>query len=73
MVNVKEQQMFDIIIPERHLTSKQCPYVFYPINIHGCNHPSNRVGGDYKECSLDICPFYKQKNDTTNNTIKYGV
>ena len=61
MVDVKEQKIFEIDIPERKLLSNLCPHVFYPINIHGCNHQENRIDGDYKECSPDICPFYKSK------------
>lgn len=61
MVNVKEQQEFEIIIPERRITSKECPFIIYPINIYGCNHPSNRKGSDYEECNPNICPFHKPK------------
>lgn len=61
MVEVKEQQEFDIVIPKKTITSKECPFVFYPINIHGCNHPSNRKGRDYKECNPKICPFRKSE------------
>jgi len=57
MVDVKPQKIFDITIPEFKATSETCSYLFYPINIHGCNHPNNRTGGDYEECSPDICPF----------------
>lgn len=57
MVNVIKQKIFDIIIPADKTSSKSCPFVFYPINIHGCNHPSNRKCGDIKECSPKICPY----------------
>ena len=72
MVNVKEQPVFDIIIPERRITSKECPYVFYPINIYGCDHPSNRKYGDYKECGQDICPFHKSKANDIKEVIDNG-
>jgi len=66
VVDIEKQQRFDIIIPKKEITSKDCPFVFYPINIYGCNHPSNRKGGDYKECNSKICPFIKSKGGKLN-------
>ena len=36
MVDVKEQEEFDIIIPERKTTSKNCPFIYFSIQQKGC-------------------------------------
>ena len=61
MVDIKKPQEFNIVIPEKRTTNRECPFVFFPINIIGCNHPLNRKGGDYQECSPSICPLTQQQ------------
>ena len=36
---------------------ENCPFVFYPINIHACNHPSVNNTMNFLECTLENCPF----------------
>ena len=36
---------------------EDCPFVFYPINIHACEHPSVDNTSNYLECTLENCPF----------------
>lgn len=56
MVTVEKDERKWVIRLE--LTNDVCPYVFYPINIHACNHPSlnRKPHSDYLECTLENCP-----------------
>ena len=54
MVNVKDQEIFNIIIPQKEMTSESCPYLTYPANIHGCEHSAMH---EYAECGKKSCPI----------------
>lgn len=56
MVTVKKDNRKWVIRLE--MTNNICPHVFYPIDIHACNHPSlkRESHSDYFECTLENCP-----------------
>ena len=56
MVKVrKDEREWKVILSFR---KDECPYVFYPINIHACRHPSLnwKPDQDFIECTLENCP-----------------
>ena len=38
------------------LDKEECPYLYYPRNIHGCKYDDPK-GYQDKECNYDICPI----------------
>ena len=36
-----------------NMDNSECPHLFYPANLHGCEISKNREG----ECKLELCPY----------------
>ena len=51
MVNViKDERKWKVAI---ELPNEECPYLYYPNNVHGCEVSRNGEG----LCTLENCPF----------------
>ena len=54
MVNVVyDKRKWRIVI---EMDNEECPYLYYPANIHGC-----KVLGENAECVLENCPYRKRE------------
>ncbi|KKN56654.1 hypothetical protein LCGC14_0569710 [marine sediment metagenome] len=55
MVDVKEPEEFNLVIPEQSISNKECEFRIYPANYIGCKYKS--IGSQIPECRKDLCPF----------------
>ena len=59
MVNVIKDERTWKIYPE--LENHECPFLYYPANIHGCEYDDQRHY-EGKECNMDSCPIREMAN-----------
>ncbi len=64
--------MVDIIKPETSwnitlvFNNRECPYLIYPANYHGCKHPKMKYAdGTILNCDGSICPIITSKQEET--------